>query len=206
MKNFIKISLTLFFVINMFGCTTKTSQKIDGLGNVDTHNRFECINHKHTIEKQHFPKEDITVVPLGAVDNSDIEDAMSIIVSFYGYNCILGWAETITNDMYLNGNYSILDGDVIIRKYFSQKKVVYLIDKQLVVNGEYLRGYAVTNGGTVIVRGEKSFLRETLIHEIGHTLGLKHCSDLTCIMAENNDQYDSGTFCKKCKSQIGFDK
>jgi predicted Zn-dependent protease len=57
-----------------------------------------------------------------------------------------------------------------------------------------------------IVRGEKSFLKETIIHELGHTLGLRHCNDLTCIMAVDNDGFDSGTFCDKCSRQIGFNK
>ena len=204
MKNFTKFYLTLFVVISMFGCTTKTSQKINGLGNIDTHTNCKCTNHSCVIAKQHFPKENVTIGPLGIVDNSDVEDVIRIIQNFYGYTCTLGWAQLITDEMYLNGNKNILDGNVLLRKYFSNQKVVYIIDKQLVVNGDYLRGYAATNGGTVIIRGEKSFLRETLIHEIGHTLGLSHCSDLTCVMAVSNDQYDSGTFCNKCSRQIGF--
>jgi predicted Zn-dependent protease len=65
-----------------------------------------------------------------------------------------------------------------------------------------LRGYTTLYGKSIFVRSNRSFLKETIIHEIGHTLGLDHCDDLTCIMAINNDTYDSGDFCNKCKSKI----
>ena len=106
--------------------------------------------------------------------------------------------------MYIRNTTEILNADVCIEKLFSREKVLYIVDKKLWASGDYLRGYALQNGGTIIVRGDKSFLRETIIHEIGHTLGLGHCSDMSCIMAVNNDEYDSGNFCNKCKNQLNI--
>jgi predicted Zn-dependent protease len=66
-------------------------------------------------------------------------------------------------------------------------------------NRDYLRGLSFLNGNVAIIRGDKSFLEETTIHEIGHLFGLDHCSDITCIMALNNDEFDSGHFCNSCR-------
>ena len=169
----------------------------------DSYNSSQS-EYNHEIPKGSFQTEEVIIKPLGNVDNDDIVDAINIIQEFYGYSCVVGSYEPITEDMYINGTNQILDGDVCLNKFFSPKKVVYIVDKKLWAKGDYLRGYAARNGGTVIVRGEKSFLRETIIHELGHTLGLGHCDDLSCIMAVNNDEYDSGTFCKKCKRQLNI--
>lgn len=156
------------------------------------------------IEKTVFPNKTIVIKTLGNVDNSDVTDAIQIINDFYGFNCVIGGNEPITDEMYIKGATHIVNADVCLNKFFSQNNVLYLIDKELWARGQYLRGYAATNGGTAIVRGEKSFLKETIIHELGHTLGLDHCSDLTCIMATENDIYDSGDFCNKCKSKLNI--
>jgi hypothetical protein len=148
-----------------------------------------------------FRPDKVVIKALGIVDESDLEDAKEIIESFFGYQCIQGNSETITEDMYINGTEEILDALSCIQHLRRDYKVVYIVDKRLWTKGDFLRGYAAY-GNTVIVRGEKSFLRETLIHEIGHTLGLNHCPDLSCIMAINNDVYDSGTFCKDCQRKI----
>jgi predicted Zn-dependent protease len=65
---------------------------------------------------------------------------------------------------------------------------------------DYVRGYST--GINIIVRTNNGFFQETFIHELGHLLGLNHCDDLSCIMATNNDDYDSGNFCKKCKRDL----
>jgi len=44
------------------------------------------------------------------------------------------------------------------------------------------------------------------IHEIGHTLGLSHCSDRTCVMFFSNSIEDTdrktSSFCKKCERSL----
>jgi hypothetical protein len=200
MKNIIILSL---LTISLF-ITCNKPYRIQTENNIDQNTK--CIHiHNHSDEKK-SSSEIVRVTAIGCVDESDIDDAIEIIESFYGYKCVVVYGESITDDIRYKGSNDVLDGDAIINKYFSKNKVVYLIDKKLWAKGAYLRGIAAVNGGTVVVRGEKSFLKETVIHELGHTLGLRHCSDLTCIMAENNDEFDSGTFCDKCSRQIGFKK
>ncbi len=44
------------------------------------------------------------------------------------------------------------------------------------------------------------------VHEIGHTLGLRHCKDPTCVMFFSNSILDTDrkkkTFCEKCYSKV----
>lgn len=49
---------------------------------------------------------------------------------------------------------------------------------------------------------------KVVIHELGHTFGLKHCHTPTCVMisstyVEDIDQKSSG-LCHKCREEIGF--
>lgn len=152
--------------------------------------------------KQYQPKDIIHIKALGNVEYNDLTDAKNIIEETYQFNCIISGEEPITEDLYISGTRDIINAESCLKKFSSQNRVVYIVDKRLWASGDYLRGFATTGGGFVIVRGEKSFLRETLIHEIGHNLGIEHCSDLTCIMAVKNDRYDTGDFCQNCKKQI----
>lgn len=167
---------------------------------------FSFLPEEETKEtKQHQIKSDIEVVTikaLGDVDYSDLTDAKKIIEEVYYLKCIISEGEPITNDLYINGTDKILDAEACFRKFQNIEKVIYIVDKKLWTNGDYLRGYATVGGNFVIVRGEKHFLRETLIHELGHSFGLRHCENLKCVMAVQNDRYDTGDFCRNCKKQI----
>jgi len=208
-----KLTLSEMFVIhphnsfnqptNPIAITINNQKEIDNnnINNeyvVDNKTQVETINHSE------FPNKTIVIKSLGNVDYSDITDAVRIIKGFYGFNCIIGDNEPISDDMYIKGANHILNADICLNKLFSQQNVLYIVDKELWARGDYLRGYAAVNGGTAIVRGEKSFLQETIIHELGHTLGLGHCGDLSCVMAIDNDVYDSGNFCKNCKRRLNI--
>ena len=52
-----------------------------------------------------------------------------------------------------------------------------------------------------------NFLRNVIIHEVGHNLGLPHCKDIKCIMSTNTGDIgklnnSNNTYCKKCKKTI----
>lgn len=200
MKTIIKIVIVIFILKWIDDVRKENNLSYSELFSISpevTQKKPTSTNKSNTFKTDH-----VTIIPLGNVDKSDLTDAAKIIKSFYGYSTSIGNPQPITEDMYIKGTDRILDAEFCIQKFFSYKKTLYIVDKKLWANGDYLRGYALRGAGTLIVRGEKSFLRETIIHELGHTLGLSHCNDKTCIMAIQNDAYDSGDFCNKCKNKL----
>lgn len=158
-------------------------------------------SHEHP-QKSETINNTIVIRPLGNVDEGDMNFAINTIKDFYGFDVIVKSNVDITNPML--GNNGELSSVNACFELNSNEKTVYITDRLIYgYEGDLLRGAASHNGMTVLVRGEISFMRETIIHELGHTFGLDHCSDLTCVMAVKNDAWDSGDFCNKCKKQIG---
>jgi predicted Zn-dependent protease len=147
---------------------------------------------------------DFRIRALGDVERSDLEDALRILENFYGYRCKIESRVEISSEMRIDGTDEIINSHEALKALKEYEKTIFIVDKRLWSSGTYYRGY--TNGTTVIVRGDKSIMKETLLHEIGHTLGLGHCDNLSCIMAVNNDQWETGNFCEKCKRQLNINK
>ena len=64
-----------------------------------------------------------------------------------------------------------------------------------------LRGATYRNADVVIIELNK-FNKKTVLHEIGHTLGLDHCDNLNCLMSIHNDDYEVKDFCNNCKKKL----
>jgi len=176
-------------------------KKLRSIENVD--NEVQTTPIVETEQEPKTPKNHnlIKIVGLGDVDYSVLEETSKIIEDFYGYSTSIVGSEQISSDLFINGD--TLDAYKCVTSLGKDVKTIYVTNNNLYDNnGTRLRGYTTMYGNTIIVRGVPKFIKETTIHEIGHTLGLDHCSDLTCIMAINNDEQDSGDFCSKCKNII----
>jgi hypothetical protein len=150
------------------------------------------------------PKNDtIYIRGLGKYQKSDLKKASKIIKEFYGFPCkIIGSVKTIKYMYSKNGKS--LDDYKTLSYLKSDSTILYVTDEKITQGSLDLRGAALPLSNNIIVVGDMSFMKSTLIHEIGHLLGLDHCNDLTCVMALNNDEYDSGDFCGKCKKIINW--
>lgn len=165
------------------------------------------MNPKNSTSKNNQSKDnhiDFYIRPLGDVDYSDLTDALKYIEDFYGYNCKIKPGFEINDNMKIDGTDDILNAKQTIEELKEYRKTIFIVDKKLWYFNDELKGF--TNGKTILVQGEKKWLKETVIHEIGHTLGLKHCDDLSCIMALNNDAYETGKFCNKCQRKLNQNK
>jgi hypothetical protein len=141
---------------------------------------------------------DFYIRPLGEVDETDLSDAVKILRDFYQYNCIIKPRVDISENMKIQGTDDILSAKESLNELSHYGNTIFIADKRLWHLSE-CKGF--TNGTSIIVKGDKSIMKETLLHEIGHTLGLNHCDNLSCIMAINNDEYETGNFCKKCRKK-----
>ena len=154
-------------------------------------------------ERKETNSVDYYIRPLGNVENSDLTDAVKYVEEFYGYKCKIASGVGITPTMKIKNTNDYINGKEAIGELYNYKNTIFIVDKKIWHNSE-VKG--LTDGSTIIVRGEKKWLRETLLHEIGHTLGLGHCDNLSCIMAINNDDYETGKFCNKCKRHLKQNK
>jgi hypothetical protein len=142
---------------------------------------------------------DFYIRPLGEVDETDLSDAVKILRDFYQYNCIIKPRVDISENMKIQGTDDILSAKETLNELSQYGNTIFIADKRLWHLSE-CKGF--TNGTSIIVKGDKSIMKETLLHEIGHTLGLDHCDKRSCIMAINNDEYETGSFCKICRIKV----
>jgi len=172
--------------------------------------------------RNNYPEPDITnVIPkndtvyisgLGKYDDSDLEFAAKTIKDFYGYPCKIIDKVKTNKEMYVYKGKGLDDmvtltklwTDNIVSDISFNKTMLYITDEVISQGNMGLRGTSLINYKNAIVRGGDPFMKLTIIHEMGHLLGLNHCNDLTCVMAIYNDEYDTGNFCIKCKKLINY--
>lgn len=209
MKNLIN---TILFVVVIFTTliivkgydnpsSNQSNVSVEKVSEVLPENVTASNEDSESINKNVNNSQVINIVGLGDLDNSILEKASQIIKDFYGINTNIKGNVDITTDLCLNND--TLDADKCVFTLTNDIKTIYITNSNLYTKGGMrLRGYTTINGNTVVVRSNPEFIKETIIHELGHTFGLSHCDDLTCIMAIANDDYDSGDFCPKCKNII----
>lgn len=139
--------------------------------------------------------------PLGKLDSGDINYTKKIIEDFFGYEVKVKTEVKITESMLNSSNQLNTTSSLFELK--NNYLTIYVTNLKLRNNyGLLLRGVTSVDKLKIIVRGEPSFLKSTLIHEIGHSIELKHCKNLKCVMAMKNDKFDSGKFCQNCFLKI----
>jgi archaemetzincin len=161
----------------------------------------------------------IHIQPLGYVKKNDIQSIKNVIESFYGINCVIEPSDNINEYFELKNN--MIDSYKILSNYKSKKNILVITNLNIVdENHKSIYGTGYQNGNTAListyVMGEyygyksKNFnnqLKKTVLHELGHNFGLKHCSNKNCFMMSSHNidiPIDSKklTLCNSCKNKI----
>lgn len=154
-------------------------------------------------ELELVPDDTVRVVGLGIHEVSDLDTAASIVSSFWKCPAVVRGSVPASPDMYRDS--ALMDYEVLysLRK---SARFLYITDEPLFSDTVELRGAALVWCNNMVVRGDLSFMRGTIIHEMGHLHGLEHCANLACVMAVDNDEYDTGDLCAVCRKMVSLGK
>jgi len=166
----------------------------------------------------------IYILPLGDVDKEYIDFIKTSIKNFYGYDCAIKSKLNLTKDI-LAGSGTRYEAGKILKKYNSKENVLLITEKDIAHKKSIdfpewgVFGLGFRPGTTCVVstfRLKKNVpkakflerLKKVALHEIGHNLGLDHCTnDKECMMTSASGtvkQVDREKiwFCSKCWNQI----
>ena len=204
MKTLIKYGLIicgLIFIVN------RGSDFLGGLTDIQTKDIENKINGLFTANEESSSDGKgqsgvIHIVGLGQYDQSDLVKAKKYVEDFYGFSCVVDGGVATKPSMYIENSNTLNVTQCLAELSVHGQKTIY-VTKELLYSKEWgmLRGMTHMRGNTVVVKSGEN-LQETVIHELGHTLGLGHCEDKRCIMAIHNDAEDTGQFCEKCKNTL----
>ena len=204
MKTLIKYGLIicgLIFIVNV------GSDFLGGLTDINSKDVKDKINGLLSAnEESSSTKKDGTVtfhiVGLGEYSQSDLVRAKKYVEEFYGFSCVVDGNVPTKPSMYVENSITLDITKCLAELSVQGQKTIYVTNEKVYSKKwGMVRGMTHIRGNTVIVNGGKN-LQETVIHELGHTLGLGHCDNPQCVMAVNNDAEDTGQFCSKCKNQL----
>jgi len=167
----------------------------------------------------------IYIQPLGKVSPEYLQVVKNSVESFYGYKCVINPEAPLTEDL-LAASKSRYEAGKILKRFKSSKNLLIVTEKDIACKKDPspewgVLGLGYRPGKTCVVstfrmKGHaspalfKERLKKVSIHEIGHNLGLDHCTyDSHCLMNDARGtikQVDKETMwlCPKCKSTIGI--
>jgi archaemetzincin len=166
----------------------------------------------------------IYIQPLGNVNHEYVNYIKKSVENFYGYSCIIKPKLSLTKDI-LAASKTRYEAGKILKKYNSKQNLLLITEKDIAHRKSSnftewgIFGLGYRPGTTCIIstfRLKKNVskaklldrLKKVALHEIGHNLGLEHCTNnKECMMtsaSETIKQVDREKiwFCKKCWNTI----
>lgn len=178
---------------------------------------------KTVVKKNKIIKKKKMVVflqPLGDVGQPYIDVLKNSIETFYGFDCVIKEKIDFTNDI-LSKSKTRYDADKILNKFNGNNYLIIITEKDIACKNENIPEWGIFGlgfcpGKTCVLstfrlkRNVTEYvvmerLKKIVLHEIGHNLGLDHCSnDKKCMMNDADGtikQVDRENIwlCNKCK-------
>ena len=152
------------------------------------------------------PKSDISVDDqviyisgLGDFNQSDLEFASKEVTKVFGINCEIIDPVKTTPELY-SDNTRKLDKEKCASVLRPSNKTIYITNEYF--DDENISGISMKNGKLVVASNTCNHLKKTVLHELGHTLGMDHCDNNKCVMATRNRMTCNGEFCNNCKTKL----
>jgi archaemetzincin len=166
----------------------------------------------------------VYIQPLGDVNKEYMDYLKTSVKDFYGYECVIKPKVALTSDI-LAGSKTRYEASKILNKFNSNQNTLIITEKDIAYkkSKEFpewgIFGLGLRPGKTCVIstfRLKKNVstqkmlerLKKVALHEIGHNLGLKHCTNnKVCMMNDacgTIKQVDKEKiwFCPKCWKQI----
>jgi predicted Zn-dependent protease len=201
MKNLL---ILLLSVLLFCSSNNNKSFGLEGLSKPESHS-VTCSNHNIPKSSGTFSRgESITIYGVEDVPRERLYVAKRVLENFFGFTVNIDPRTAVINTRhFFNENREVLNAYDFVNCYEPNNRVLYITNKKMYSSESYVRGYTLSYGKVILVRNNE-FMEKTIIHEVGHTYGLKHCENVNCVMGTYNDNYDTGDFCTKCKNIINF--
>lgn len=178
--------------------------KMPDIDSTSSQNNVKILNEKESEEVQPKPESVVHIKGLGNYNQKDVDKVAEYVNKFFGYKCIIEEGVPTNSEMYYGGN-NLDVSQCIFELNRHGVKTIYVTNENVVNKGQQIRGGTFLRCNTVIVE-HTDYDESTVLHEVGHTLGLVHCDNPKCLMAINNDSENTMDFCDKCKKQLSQDE
>ena len=167
-----------------------------------------------------LPKFTLYLVPIGEQDETVTEHLSRELKAYLGSRVILEERVPAPQDAYdRRRNQYMARSFLRLLGAFGGDRVLGVTDRDLYMSGlRFVFGQAEVPGRTAVISmnrlqwgvGDEEFLDRCMkeaVHELGHTFGLGHCEDPSCVMHFSVSLADTDKkaheFCKACHVKLG---